>query len=65
MAETVVYGCDWCDAIVKKDHGGTPEFAARVTVRYLGVGRVIPKEFDICGRCLSAFAAVSKGQYRR
>lgn len=64
MAETTVFGCDWCGAIVPTSKiDGKPMFGAHVTAK---VGpSVKPDEYDICRGCLQAFRAVSQGKFRR
>lgn len=69
MAQTVVYGCDWCDQIVKKDGAGEPQFAAKITaeqlITYPPMAGGNPRTYDICGDCLKVFKAVTEGRFRR
>lgn len=66
MAETVVYGCDWCKEIVEKDRDGKPRFAATVSVETTLFGPPAARnEYKICATCRKALAALTEGRYRR
>lgn len=68
MAQTTVYGCDWCKEIVGKDKEDKPRFAAKIVATQLwpfppmGEG---PKKYDICDTCKTAFDALTQGKFRR
>jgi hypothetical protein len=71
VAETIVYGCDWCGDIVPKSttvNAGTPKYAARVVIEQLwphpALG-VKPVEEHICTACRGALEALRQGRYRR
>lgn len=64
MAETTVYGCDWCGDIVPKKSDGSARFAAHVSGQELDVGAPATDDY-ICASCLKAFKAVRAGRYRR
>lgn len=68
MAQTLVFGCDWCDAIIEKKEDGTPKFAAKISAEkvwpFPPMGEK-PKTYDICGECLKAFQALTEGRFRR
>lgn len=64
MAETTVYGCDWCGGIVPKKGDGTARFAAHITNKEIGVYDDATEDY-ICATCLKAFKAVRAGKYRR
>lgn len=71
MAETIVYGCDWCKDIVPKGILGDadkPKFAARIVIEQLwphpalGAKQV---EERICTSCRGALEALRQGRYKR
>lgn len=63
MAETTVFGCDWCGAIVPTSKiDGKPRFAAHLTVK---TSEPKPAEDDICKDCYAAFKAIKAGKFRR
>lgn len=66
MAETTVYGCDWCDTIIEKNRDGRPHFAMRVTAEPLPrIATSTPDVYRICSDCTKAFKALTQGKYRR
>ena len=65
MAETVVFGCDWCDAIVPKNQDGSPRWAATIT-SVITIYEPPPAHvYNICADCVKAFRAVRMGKFRR
>lgn len=67
MAQTIVYGCDWCGEIVPKAPDGTPKFAVAVTSqKYFAASNLDqPKTDKICGDCAKVLDAVRHGRFRR
>ncbi|OCB09264.1 hypothetical protein A5717_26170 [Mycolicibacterium porcinum] len=66
MAQTIVYGCDWCKEIVPKAPDGTPQFARTVTSqKYFATPLDQPKKDKICGECAKVLDAVRNGRFRR
>lgn len=65
MAETTIFGCDWCGALVPKKADGTANFTAKVTYKPLKSGIPLEVTDFICADCNAAYQAVSKGRYRR
>jgi hypothetical protein len=71
VAETIVYGCDWCGDIIPKGTTGnpdTPRFTARIVIEqlwpYPPVGAK-PVEERICAICRGALEALRQGRYKR
>lgn len=63
MAETVVYGCDWCKEIVpKRSYSEVIDWGARVTWKPTGEPE---RSFDVCRSCARVFRAVSEGKFKR
>lgn len=66
MAQTVVFGCDWCGEIVPTRPTGAGEFAAKITAEKLPlIAARQPDVYRICGDCEKAFKALTKGKFRR
>ena len=66
MAQTTVYGCDWCNEIVPTKTDGSPRFAGVITVKPLNaVGGTPAKSYEICADCFKVQKAVSEGKFRR
>lgn len=64
MAETTVFGCDWCKEIVqKRQSDDKPMFAATVSVT-AGMS-LTAGVYDICASCLKVFKAVTEGKFKR
>lgn len=67
MAETMVYGCDWCKEIIPKDNNGKPKYAATVDVTdhysHSMPDRKVTEQ--ICATCRQALRALQAGRYRR